>query len=128
MFRQFSNGGGLAGTIDTNDQDHKGLRIARDVQWRFAGLQNIREPRAQRRQQRLGIVEFMSRNAAVEVAQNLLRRGDADVGANQPSLKFFEQCGVDLAALHQAANLARQRRTAAIQARAQASQKPLWLI
>ena len=52
-----------------------------------------------------------------------LRDRDAEVRADQPFLQLLEQRGVDRAALEQAAQLARQGRAAAIEARAQPAEE-----
>ena len=65
----------------------------------------------------------MARRPRAQLLEDLARDRDADVGADEPFLELLEQRGVDRAALEQAAQLARQGRAAAIQARAQPAEE-----
>jgi hypothetical protein len=86
------------------------------VQRPLAGLQQLREPGAQRREQRLDVVELAQGDAAVEILENVVGGLDADIGAQQPRLPLFPDRGVDLATGQQAAQVARDRGGAAVQA------------
>ena len=105
-----------------------GLAPAFDLQRLLARREHLGQALAQRVEQRLDIVELVACDAAIEVSQDLAGGLDADIGAQQPCLQVLEHRGVDLATAQQAAQIARDRGAAAIEARLEAGKKPFGFI
>ena len=109
----------LTPTISTTN----GLVPRVDLQRLLAGLEHLGQALAQRVEQRLDIVELVPRDAAIEICQDLAGGLDADIGGQQARLEILEHRGVDLAPAQQAAQVARDRGAAAIEARLEAGKE-----
>jgi hypothetical protein len=95
--RQFADGGGLAGAVDADHQDHIGLDGRIDDQRLLDRLQDLEHGVVQRLEQRVDVAEFLARDAAAQVIENACRRLHAHIGGDQPGLELIQDLGIDLA-------------------------------
>ena len=103
---QLADAGGLARAVHAHDHDDERTSVPVDDQGPGAGLEDRDQLLAQCAHQRLAIGQFAPRHAGPKLLEDLLRGGNADVGADQPCLELIQQFGVDLAAAEQSGEVA----------------------
>ncbi len=96
--RQFADGGGLAGAVDSHHQNDIGLDVRVDGERLFHGLQDLEHGIVQGLEQRVHVVQFLARHALAQLLENSARGLGAHIGGDQAGLEFVEDVRIDLAA------------------------------
>jgi hypothetical protein len=105
---QLGNAGGLAGAVDADDQYacrtvvRRRLLLAPDATLLFAGLEDVDERLLEDVADSLRLLDAILFDAQLQFAEDLLRRRDAGVSADQQFFEVVPDFVVDLAAVEQA--------------------------
>jgi hypothetical protein len=95
LLRQLADGGGLARTVDTDDQDHERLVLRRDDQRLFDRAQQGSQFFLQGLVQGIGIGQLLARDFLGQALDDDGGRLDAHVGRQQAGLDLVEEIVVD---------------------------------
>jgi len=122
---ELADGGGLACTVHTDHQNHKGTFRDGNLQRHFTGSQQCREFFLEAFQQRLGAAELLAVELLHQRLDDVFGGGQPHVGGQQLRLDVVEQRLVDgFAAKDQGAERIRQCRAGLAQTLAQARKQP----
>ncbi|MNS37603.1 hypothetical protein D3C72_698250 [compost metagenome] len=91
FLRQLADGGGLAGTVDADDQNHERLVLRGDFQWLLDGFEHGRQLGLQGFVQGIGVSQFLARNLLRQTLNDHRGGFDTDVGSQQTGLEVLEQ-------------------------------------
>ena len=114
---EFTDGRGLAGTVDADHQHDVRTAALRNFQWLAAGREDRLHVVSQGGHQRIGIAELLAGDLIGQAVNDLARGLDAHIGHQQPGFDFFQQFIINrLAAQHQVGEPVGQAVTGARQA------------
>ncbi|MNQ07566.1 hypothetical protein D3C85_203470 [compost metagenome] len=91
FLRQFADGGGLAGTVDADDQNHERLVLRGDFQRLLDRLEHRCQLGLQGFVQGIGIGQLLARNLLRQALNDHRGGFDTNVGGQQTGFEIFEQ-------------------------------------
>jgi hypothetical protein len=122
---QLADGGGLAGAVDADHQNHERPVLRVDIEWLFHRREDVHERAPEPIAQRLDVLEFLASEALLQVFDDSSRRVDADVGHHEQRFEFLERVFVDLAARREVGEVVGQPAVAPVKACTQALDESL---
>jgi hypothetical protein len=125
--RQLADGGGLAGAIDADHQQHEWL-VGADVQGLLRRQQDGGDRVGQRGDELVDVVQFLARHLFAQLFEDLRGGLDAHIGGQQARLQLVEHLGVDRAAGDQIREVVREPGSGPVQLGAQAREEGLGLV
>ncbi|MNL00658.1 hypothetical protein D3C87_1210970 [compost metagenome] len=91
LLRQFADGGGLAGAVDANHQNHERLVLRNDFQRLFDRLEHRCQFGLQGFVQRVGVGQLFAGDLLGQALDDLRGSFDADVSGEQTGFEVIEQ-------------------------------------
>ncbi|MNF86383.1 hypothetical protein D3C84_688160 [compost metagenome] len=95
LLRQFADGGGLAGAIDANHQNHERLVLRHDLQRLLDRLEHLSQLGLEGFVQGIGIGQLLARNLLGQALDDHRGRLDPHVSGQQAGFEVFEQLVID---------------------------------
>ena len=92
---QLADGGGLAGSVHADHQDH-GRRFDHPRRRPLAGFQDLQQVLTDEALQFGGVAQLVTLHALADALQNLLGGAHADISRDQRGFELVQQFGIDL--------------------------------